>query len=282
MLQSLNKKYPFNDNLKVNVRVISSVSLGIFLFLLFFQPYPVNNPDFNNRLLILATFGAITLVFLSILRLVIPSIFPKAFSEERWTIKKEILVDLLFVVLNSVAFVFFARYVGHTPMNFLNVIIIVIISITSATIMVVTNQLYLLKKEVERLREFESKFNANPEEEAPAEIQFESENKSEYFQLPVREIILIKSANNYIEVIYKKDEKLLKRLIRSTLKTTEELLSKSPEMIRCHRSCIVNRDYIREITRRNDGLILLLQDYDQEIHVSRQYALRVKEALKMN
>lgn len=280
MLKSLNNKYPFNDDLKINVRAIISVSLGIFLFLLFFQPFIIQNPDFNNRLIILATFGAITFVLLSIFRLVIPSIFSNAFSEEQWTIKKEIIIDLLFVTCNSVAFTFFARYVGRIPITFHIAINIVIISITTAVILVVINQLYLLNKMVENLSRVTPEIDEEPATEEIAEIEFESENKSEYFQLFLEEIILIKSANNYIEVIYKQNEKVNKKLIRNTLKNTETLFAKYPAMVRCHRSCIVNKNYIQKVTRGSDGLVLSMFNYPQQIHVSRQYVLKVKEALK--
>lgn len=280
MLNSLNKKYPFNDNLKVNTRSISSVSLGIFLFLLFFQPFEVQNPDFNNRLIILATFGAITLVLLSIFRLVIPSIFITAFSEERWTILKEIIIDLLFVICNSVAFAFFARYVGRIPMTFPIVINIVIISITAAAVVVITNQFYLLKKKVQRLETSPQDTTPNEPVEIPKEIEFESENKTEYFTLFLEQLILIKSANNYIEIIYKQNDEIRKKLIRSTMKSTENLLQKYPEIIRCHRSCMVNKNYIKKVSRGSDGLTLNLFDYPQEIPVSRQYVLRLKESLK--
>lgn len=280
MLDSLNKKYPFNDNLKVNIRSISSVSLGIFLFLLFFQPFEIQNPDFNNRLIILAAFGAITLVLLSIFRLIIPSIFITAFSEARWTILKEILIDLLFVIFNSVAFAFFARYVGRIPMTFPIVINIVIISITAAVVVVLTNQFYLLKKKVQKLEFNSEETGPNEPVEVPQEIEFESENKTEYFTLFLEQLILIKSANNYIEVIYKNNDGIKKKLIRNTMKTTEHLLSKYPEIIRCHRSCMVNKNYIKKVSRGSDGLVLNLFDYPQEIHVSRQYVLRLKEALK--
>lgn len=280
MLNSLNKKYPFNDNLKVNTRSISSVSLGIFLFLLFFQPFEVQNPDFNNRLIILATFGAITLVLLSIFRLVIPSIFITAFSEERWTILKEIIIDLLFVICNSVAFAFFARYVGRIPMTFPIVINIVIISITAAAVVVITNQFYLLKKKVQRLETSPQDTTPNEPVETPKEIEFESENKTEYFTLFLEQLVLIKSANNYIEIIYKQNDEIRKKLIRSTMKSTENLLQKYPEIIRCHRSCMVNKNYIKKVSRGSDGLTLNLFDYPQEIPVSRQYVLRLKESLK--
>ena len=281
MLESLNKRYPFNDDLKINLRSIVSISLGIFLFLLFFEPFNIQNPDFNNRLIILATFGAITLVLLSLFRLVIPSIFSRAFSEERWTIKKEIIIDLLFVIFNSVAFTFFARYVGQTHITFHIVIIIVIISITAASVLVVVNRIYLLGLQVARLKEKLPENNNETEQEKPKrEIEFESENKTDYFQLPAEQVLLIKSASNYIEVLYRKDDNLHTKLIRNTLKATEKMLSKYPEMIRCHRSFIVNKTHIESLKRDSDGLVLTLFGYPKEIHVSRQYALKVKEAVR--
>jgi DNA-binding LytR/AlgR family response regulator len=256
------------------------VSLGIFLFLLFFQPFEIQNPDFNNRLIILATFGAITLVLLTIFRVVIPSIFITAFSDKHWTILKEIIIDLLFVICNSVAFAFFARYVGRIPMTFHIVINIVIISITASSVVVVTNQFYLLKKKVQKMELNPEESSTNAPVEIPKEIEFESENKTEYFTLFLEQLILIKSANNYIEVIYKHNDEIKKKLIRNTMKTTENLLQKYPEIIRCHRSCMVNKNYIKKVSRGSDGLVLNLFDYPQEIHVSRQYVLRLKEALK--
>ncbi len=279
MLNSLNKKYPFNDNLKINARSIFSVSLGIFLFLLFFQPFNIQNPDFNNRLIILATFGAITLVLMSIARLIIPSIFTLAFSEERWNIKKEIIINLLFVIFNSVAFSFFARYVGKVPISFLTVILIVIISIVAASVIVTINRIYMLKLQVEELKSaVPEKLGKLPQKNA--RIEFDSVNKNEYFRLLADQLVLIKSASNYIEIYYKEENKLQKKLIRNTLKSTEQLLSKHPEIIRCHRSFMVNKNFIKNLKSGSDGLVLELFDFPNEVHVSRQYAVNVKKALK--
>ena len=281
MLKTLNKKYSFIDDLKINVRLIIAISLGIFLFLLFFQPFQLQNPDFNKKLIILATFGAITLLLLGIFRIVIPSIFLQTFSPEHWTLKKEIIIDFLFLVFNSVAFSFFARYVGRVPITFHIAIMIVIISLSAVATLIVYTEFHSLKNQ---LREFSDSLTEIDDEgsitKEDVEIEFESENKSEYFQLFLEQIMLIKSAKNYIEVIYKQGDKISKRLIRNTLKTTEELLSKYPSLIRCHRSYIVNKNYIQKVAKGTEGLKLTLFDYSQEIHVSRQYILKVKEALK--
>jgi len=280
MRNTLKRTYPFFTDLKFNLKTIVSISLGVFLFLLFFQPFQIQNPDFNKKLLILVTFGTITLVLLGMFRLFLPFLFPKAFSENNWTLLREVITSFIFAVLNSVAFVFFAKYVGRIPITFHIVIMIVIISLCVVTALILITEYHYLRNQ---LRKYDTIFpmeESETETDENAEIEFESENKSEYFQLSLQQIILIKSANNYIEVIYKQENKTHKKLIRNTLKNTEKQFAKYPSMLRCHRSYIVNKNYIQKVKKGSNSLILVLFDYPQEIHVSRQYILVVKEALK--
>ncbi len=280
MQKIVNRKHPYYNDLRLNLRAIFGISLGVFLFLLFFQPLDPQNPDFNNKLLILAAFGGITFVLLGLMRIIIPSIFSGTFSQEKWTINKEIIWAFIFVVFNSVAFVFFARYVGKISITFHIATIIVIITLIAIVILAVVNEYHFLKKQVQVLETETIEYKDEIPAEENVRIEFESENKTEYFNLLLNQIILIKAANNYIEVIYLKEEKVRKKLIRNTLKNTEILFSKYPSMIRCHRSCIVNKIHIQKITKGNEGLMLTLSNYPQNIHVSRQYILSVKEALK--
>jgi hypothetical protein len=267
--------------LKVNLQSFVGVGLGIFLYLLFFQPFLLKNPDVNNQNLILAGFGVITIILLGFLRILFPSFFPKAFNPEKWNYARELTINLAFVVLNSVAFSFFARYVGEIRVTFHIAIIIILISFSAMVIVIVINEFFRLQKQVKQLNELTG-LNLSEEfkSEKDVEIEFVSDNKSDYFQVFLEQIVLIKSASNYIEVIYKNADKISRRLIRNTIKNTEKLFSKYPSLIRCHRSCIVNKNYIQKILKGNDGLKLVLFDYPQEIHVSRQYVLKVKEALK--
>jgi len=282
MLDALNKKYPFNDDLKVNLQSFVGISLGIFLFLLFFQPFQLKNPDFNNQNLILAGFGSISLILLCIFRILIPSFFPEIFASENWNYAKEFAINLTYLVLNSVAFAFFARYVGEIRITFHTVIIIVLISMSAMVIIITINEFRRLNNQVKQLNKLAGiNLESVITPEKDVEIEFVSENKSDYFQVFLEQIMLIKSASNYIEIIYKAGEKISRRLIRNTIKNTEELFSKYPSLIRCHRSCIVNKNYIHKLHKGGDGLKLILFDYPQEIHVSRQYALKIKEALKL-
>ena len=53
--------------------LIMSISLGIFLFILFFQPFPVDKFDFNNRLIFIAGFATIVFIFTVIVRVLLLS-----------------------------------------------------------------------------------------------------------------------------------------------------------------------------------------------------------------
>lgn len=277
--KSHKKHHLFND-IQLNTKSIIGICLGIFLFLLFFQPFNLKNPDFNGKLLTLAAFGGISLILMGIFRSVIPYFFPRAFEKHKWNTNKEIFYDFLFVALNSVAYSFFARFVGKIPITFHAETIIVIISITAIVILVTINEYHHLKKLVKKLSKNIVEPPSTELEQNNVKIEFESENKSEFFQIFIDQLILIKSANNYIEVIYRNEEKVSKKLIRNTLKNTEVLFEKHPAIVRCHRSCMVNKNYILETTRGSDGLKLKLDGYNHDIHVSRQYVLKVKEALK--
>lgn len=276
-----NKPYPFTDELKLNIQSAGSISLGLFLFLLFFQPLDPPVTEFNRKLLILAGFGVIHFLLLALCRVAFPSLLPGWFQTEKWTIRKEAGLHLLFVILNSLAFVFYARYVGKIGMNFHIVVNIVLISAASAAILAVVYEYTNLKNRLNP----SSAQNLRPEEK-PTEaeivngIEFESENQSERFFLFPEQIILIKSAGNYIEIIYKQNEKVSRRMIRNTLANAEQLLAKYPFHIRCHRSTVVNINCIQKVNKTSEGLKLDLFDYSRAVNVSRQYVLKVKEALE--
>ncbi len=281
MFNSLNKNYPFNEDLKFNLQSISGVSLGLFLFLLFFQPLDPATNVFDKKLLILTGFGGITLLLLLLLRVFIPSFLPKVFIPEKWTLKKEVLLHFLFVVLNSVAYAFFAAYVGRIEITFPLTVRIILISLIPVLFMVIIYEYQFLKRRIKNLlsQNMEENFGESESKAEPV-VEFESENQAEHFHLFPEQIILIQAASNYIEIIYKQNEKVSRRLIRTTMKKAEKQLSEYPFLLRCHRSCIVNTNAIQKIHKSTEGLKLELFDYAHQVNVSRQYVLSVKNALE--
>lgn len=139
-----------------------------------------------------------------------------------------------------------------------------------------------LKQQIDSLRESNIKLKLTVHENTSNQteiIQFISDNKSDKIDLLPGDILLIKSAENYVEIIYKDNENNKQKLIRTTLRNVEEQLRKYPEFIRCHRTCIVNTKYILKLTTGYQGHRLKIMDYIEEIPVSRQYLIDVRKAI---
>jgi hypothetical protein len=281
MLDFLNKSYPFNDDPKQNLKVILGISLGMFLFILFFQPIDLMTTDFNNKLLIIAGFGGITFISMVLALIIAPSVLPGLFLSGRWNFKRDIVLNTCIWAIISVASIFYARYVGQTKITFYSVFMIVFLSLVPVAILIISNRFEILKiKLQDALNLSEKPYKTIKEGNEPVEIEFESEYKSERFSLPLNKIIMLRSADNYVEVFWEKDGEIKKKLIRQTLQNTEYQLIKHPQIIRCHRTCLFNTNYVSKLNIYPQGYKLKLKYIEEEIPVSRQYILKVKEVLQ--
>lgn len=269
--------------LNENFRLFISISLGIFLFILFFQPYPLDKFDFNNKLLFVAGFAIIVLLFLILIRVVYPwSNFLKRQAEDE-DVFPSFLNDFILLALTSVAFAFYLKYVGSISISFyiifksilicLSVPVILRLSTTNKELKQLNNLLISEKKMLQKnVEKYEEEHLNKP-------IEIVSENSSENFTFQVNEIAYIKSADNYVEVVFNQEGNFRKKLIRNTLKNVEYQIRECVYFIRCHRTCIVNVHYIEKLQKGYGNHSLVIKGYDEQIPVSRQYLLKIKETL---
>lgn len=75
--------------------------------------------------------------------------------------------------------------------------------------------------------------------------------------LKVENLIFIEAADNYVIIHYYNKGKISKFMLRNSLKRLEEVFSKS-EIVRCHRSYMVNFEKVKIIRKDKDGLKLEL------------------------
>jgi DNA-binding LytR/AlgR family response regulator len=127
-----------------------------------------------------------------------------------------------------------------------------------------------------------TKLRKNEKDRENDEINIISDNKSDKLSLKYRHIVSVKSANNYTEINYIKNNELVKKLIRNTLKNIESQLTNKSIFIRCHRTSIVNINYIDKLFRSYNGYRLTLTCCDEHIPVARQYVILIKEALSIH
>jgi len=140
-----------------------------------------------------------------------------------------------------------------------------------------------LKKQNAALRKelkiFEEKFEKYEEDYLSKPIEFSSDSNSESLNLLIEDVAFIKSADNYVEIVFKEGDILKSKLIRNTLKNIEQELKPYPNFIRCHRICIVNSHYIDKLNKDFSSHWLSIKGYDERIPVSRQYLLKLKEII---
>jgi DNA-binding LytR/AlgR family response regulator len=277
-----NKLFLINRDLKFSLQVYLEISLGIFFFILFFRPFELNHLDFNNQLLFIAGCSAITFLMLSLFYILLPWIFPKLLISAFHGKRIFILINILLCIMSSTAYAFYIRYVGGVSLSMFLVFKIVLICLVPIVTLALVIENRSLKQQIDSLRENSIKLKMMTKENTGNQtevIQFISDNKSDKIDLLPMDILLIKSAENYVEIVYKESENNKQKLIRTTLKNIEEQLRKYPEFIRCHRTCIVNTKYILKLSSSYQGYKLKIMNYDQEIPVSRQYLLDVRKAL---
>jgi len=281
MKDFLNRPYSFNDDLKYNLRLSTGISIGMFLFYLFFQPLDLKNADFNNRLVIIAGFGFITFFILGLNLIVLPFIFPKFFQTGKWNVIRDIILNAWIWILISTAYTFYARYVGLIDITYHSLFKILLLGLAPVAILIVVNQNKILKRYLQNALELMKKLDPEEGEKSSEgkEIVIESDNKSESLKIDLKSLALIKSANNYIEIYWKKEDKIHKKLIRNTLTNIENQLESFPDLIRCHRTSLINKSFIEKKAGGSHGLQIKLKGIDELVPVSRQYSIRVKEVI---
>jgi len=269
--------------IKEDRKIFLSISFGLFLFVLFFQPFPLDQFDFNNRLLIVAGLGVIVFLFMVLTRAAFLWIIKYENPTPPELVFLSYLGGFIILVLCSAAFAFYLRYVGSVNITFYTMFKVVLICLFPPVALGITdelkelrqqNKLLTIKKGVnhEKVKKYEDDY-------LNKSIEFISENHTENLSLLISAVALIKSADNYVEIEYLADKRLRKKLLRSTLRNIELQLKPYPNFIRCHRICIVNTHYIEKLNRKFNNHWLTIKGSEDPIPVSRQYLLKLKEAI---
>ena len=271
------------QRLKDQLGLFLSIGFGIFLFVLFFQPFPLIGSDFNNRLLLIAGMGAITFVLIVIIRVVLPWLLVIKDPEHLEPPFPSYFNGFIIFVLSSVAFIFYIRYVGFVEISFYNTFKVLIICLVPPIVLALYDTYNELRSYNDLLiadkKMIQKKIEKFEEDILNKSIEFVSENGSENFSLLIGEIVFFKSADNYVEIVYKEGENFKKKLIRNTLKNIEIQIKQYSNFIRSHRTSIVNVHFIERLDRDSNNHWLNLKGSEEKLPVSRQYLLRVKEAI---
>ena len=279
MLKFLNKPYPFNDDLKHNAKIILFISLGILAFLLIFQPIEISTLSTKEIFYLVTGLAISTFLVLSINLIVLPSLFPKIFYNNRWNIKREIIWNIwILLTISSSDFLFYSQLFGVFDISFSDIGKIVLLGFLPVAVLITINQDKLLRSHLKSAQLLNNKLTINKQKKEKL-IHFESDYKKDNFSISPESLIAIRSADNYVEIYYKSDNIVRKQVIRYSLKKAVETINEFEFILRCHRTFIVNINYIKEITGNSQGYKLYIENLDFPVLVSQKYIASFKERI---
>jgi len=278
MFEFLNKPYPFNDDLKYNSKLIFFISIGVLVFLYLFQPLDVALMNNKEKFYVVVGLGVITFLSLSLNLLILPSLFPAIFLKRIWNIKKEILWDLWILSTISVGYYLYYKFLGIFEVDFKMILGLTIIAIIPITGLIVVNRNRMLRSNLKLAEGINKKLKENKSIDEKL-VQFISDYSKDSLSIKVSLILVIRAANNYIEVFWKEGNKIKSQLIRSSLHKTEVLLKEHKFIFKCHRSFLININYIDKIEGSVQGNKIFFENLDFTVPVSKNFAYKLKELI---
>ncbi len=278
MWNLFNKPYPFSDDLKHNTKIIFFTSIGVCVFLFLFQPFDINALSEKEKYYLMAGIGIVTFLSLSFHMLILPSLFPKKFSSANWNIKKEIFwnVWILFTTLGG--YFLLNTYLGAIKVEFSLVIKLVLTAVIPISVLIVVNHNKMLRSHVKLADELSKKLKENKSVQERM-IYFNSDYQKDSLAIKVSALLVIRSANNYIEVFWKENEFTKSQMVRCSMLNAEESLKEHKFIFKCHRSFIVNINYIDKIEGNSQGYRLFFEEVNFPVPVSKNLVNKLKELI---
>jgi len=271
LLYTESKKY------KITLAALSSVF--VYVFLLFFQPFGINNyrPDEKISLLLVFILLVMTVIIFTIIlicefiiRPLIFKTFPKSLIVA-WLLLEIIIISSITFLLYNIVGEFhdfrFSSYLKH-----ILELGIVLAFPFAATI--------FYFKHITILKEYMEVQSLSKGSDAMQEIVLLSgDYKNDQIALPLNSIVFIESEDNYVSLNYLENQELKKYLIRSTLSSLEQKLT--PDFfLRCNRSIISNMMHLESFKHHQKKLTLKLKLVSDSIIVSKSHQTKILSYLE--
>jgi hypothetical protein len=258
----------------VKLAIILGGGLFVAIFLWLYQPFGASEIK-ENQYLFLSGFGVCVSLGLAVGYLVFPKLIPALFEQEKWQIKKEILFLLAAFLIISVLNYLYNSTVGlgiapqHSLIAFVG--ITVSIGIFPVIVLIFLVEVYMSKRNSSSA---EILSQALPHKDADEDEEFTivpETVRSQPLTVRIDDFLFVKSDNNYTTFFFKKEDQVQKALLRASLKNVEKQLVGYEDIIRCHNSYMINKNKIESIKGNARSLYLILEDYDEDIPISRGF-----------
>ena len=270
--------YSFYNLPKYKLTLSIVTALFFLFFLLTFQPFGVNNYS-TKRIFTLEFISTLsTIMFLTFVVLMINEFFLRKWLIKKLTLGKIIGWSIWTCLLLGIALFLYYNWLGEWHDFSILSAVEFILDITTVSIFPLVGTFFYFR--YKNLQEAFQQVVSNKQKQVDGDqlIHFEGQGINDNLMISIADFIYGKAQDNYVELVYRKNDKITKTLIRVPLSVLSEKIS-SPIIIKCHRSFIVNLYQVRSIIKGSE-MKLFLNYVDSPIRVSKSFHQDVNDCLK--
>lgn len=279
------KPYYLNKGLNFKLFVVVGMGILTATFLLVYQPKVMvdNTDDFINYSIIC---GFIVSLSLSIYYFLIRGFFPNFFDEKKWNIGKHtVMIIVTIFILSGILWVFNQIILpaetvkkftyGYVTMlvleiGFFPLIIFLLFDERYGNYIKNLEQKKATKKRVKdtkpikRIKKTQNTVNKG--------VTIYSYNNKNSLTFNINNLIYITSEANYGVFFILEEGQVKEKILRKTLANIEKDLKHFKNILRCHRSFIVNINYVNNYNSNSQGGYLKIKKLNKKIPLSRKFS----------
>ncbi|MFO7445745.1 MAG: LytTR family DNA-binding domain-containing protein [Ignavibacteriaceae bacterium] len=273
----LNLPYSLTYEVNTVLKEASAVGFFVFLFLYFFEGPDFRENDLAYRTFIeFLSFGFAAFVISFIMMFSLPRVFPGKINEETWTTLKEIgtLIILLVIIsiVNSVLFYIYGYSGFNSRLIFESLLETLKIAVFPIIFGIQLEQNRRLNRYLKSANIINQKLDTFPQsKETNFRFILHEENCKNSIEFDIRDVYFIKSAGNYVEIYLKINGIIKPTLLRNSLTKIAIQLRSVDNILKCHRTYLVNTLVISSVEGNSQGYRLKLKDTEYVVPVSRNY-----------
>jgi CHASE3 domain sensor protein len=268
----------------------SLLYFGLIIFLLalffnyFFVPFNVNSAEHKMDYFWICVIHS--LMPMVILLLMYPYIYFSPFLEEHWTIGKELVFLSIFLLLIGIGQFLIRDLIFDNPNNWSwgylreEVSNTFLVGILLVGLIVSVNFNRLNARYIKEANFLEHSRRVFKTTNHVGIVPIETQVKMDRFDLEVDQFLYAKSEGNYLILYMYTDNDLLQLLKRITIKEFEQQVGNIDQIVRTHRSYIVNLSFLEHVKGNAQGYQLTLQHGNSTIPVSRNMIPRFQSRLQ--
>ena len=282
----LSTPYYFNPSIKFKLKVSCFHGLFIFLFLYIFKPFYLAQfqiilLEYTLGIGIIAFLGTFVVLYFPAL------IFKEYFNEDKWTIGRNLFLMVIAITFIGILLWYFGEMYKEpyklkklSLLEFLSYTFLV--SLIPLTFFIFINEKNIREKrekKVLEIKEIKREKEIKSLKKLAEKITITSENGKEKVTFNIDDLVYITSQGNYASFFLKDDNDLKEKILRVTLIKIVGELKEYSNIIKCHKSYIVNINYINDISGNARGYLLKSKFISFNIPVSRKFSKQSLQSL---